>query len=341
MAGQKITIIQALLVLSVAFSGCISENNKSNYSNDGEDNEAIENFEDGIFTCLDHDNLTRCWQTHIPENLDSSIAAPLIVDMHGFGSNSTEQKHMSAFDSIADTEGVIVVYPDGDAEIDKLSGDSNQAWNAGWCCSHSVNEEIDDVGFIEKMVEVIVQKYNIDTNRIYASGWSNGCAMSQRLAMESSHIFAAVGCMSMYLLTEHNVNYTPIPVMEVHGFLDQVVLYESTVFSVPWNEEMWKNPEAYDTGAIENLFEWSNLNNCTGDLETYEANEFYTVQGYSNCENDAEIRLMTIYAAQHNPYANNPIKDDFIVFQGTQGLVQSSHAVWDFISQFSKEQIDV
>ena len=256
--------------------------------------------------------------------------------MHGFGSHSTEQRHMSSFDTIADEEGFIVVYPDGDSSVDKLTGNTNQAWNAGWCCSHSVNEDIDDVGFIEKMIQVVIEKYNIDTNRIYASGWSNGCAMSQRLAMESSHVFAAVGCMAMYLLTEHTTTYSPIPIMEVHGFLDQVVLYESTVLSVPWNEEMWKNPEAYDTGAIENIFEWSEHNNCSGGLETYEANALYTVQGFSDCENDAQIRLMTIYAAQHNPYANNPINDDYIIFQGTQGLVQSSQIVWDFISQFSK-----
>ena len=103
---------------------------------------------------------------------------------------------------------------------------------------------------------------------------------------------------------------------------------------------MWKNPEAYETGAIENIFEWSELNNCTGNIETFDTNPLYTIQGFSNCEDDAQIRLMTIYAAQHNPYANNPIQDDLIVFQGTQGLVQSSEIVWEFISQFSKEDIE-
>ena len=95
--------------------------------------------------------------------------------------------------------------------------------------------------------------------------------MAQRLAMESSDIFAAVGCMSMYLLTEHTDNYSPIPVMEVHGFSDQVVLYESTALSVP-EQNMWENPEKYETGAIENIFEWSELNNCTGGIETFDTN---------------------------------------------------------------------
>ncbi len=343
MARKGLSAILALLVASISLSGCIGQfggDSDLNDSKDGDSSSDLEYTEDGIFTCIEHGNLTRCWQTHVPEYLDQSSPVPLVVDMHGYSSHSTEQRQMSSFETLANEEDLIVVYPDGDGEVDKLTGETNQAWNAGWCCSHSVNEEIDDVGFIEKMIQIVIQKYNIDTNRIYASGWSNGCAMSQRLAMESSDIFAAVGCMSMYLLTEHTDNYSPIPIMEVHGFLDQVVLYESTALSVPWNKNMWKNPEAYETGAIENIFEWSELNNCTGGIETFDTNPLYTIQGFSNCEDDAQIRLMTIYAAQHNPYANNPIQDDLIVFQGTQGLVQSSEIVWDFISQFSKEDVE-
>ena len=85
-------------------------------------------------------------------------------------------------------------------------------------------EGVDDVGFIETLVDVVVDLHNIDEHRIYASGWSNGCAMTQRLAMVSSDLFAAAGCMSMYLLTDPVDDYSPIPIMEVHGFLDQVVL---------------------------------------------------------------------------------------------------------------------
>ena len=101
------------------------------------------------------------------------------------------------------------------------------------------------------------------------------------------------------------------------------------------------NPESYDTGAIENVFEWADYNNCSGGLETFDANELYLIQGFSNCEDDAQIRLMTIYAAQHNPYANNLINGGLSnVFQGTQGIVQSTELVWEFISQFSKENIE-
>ncbi len=292
----------------------------------------------GIYKCIDHDSEQRCWQTHVPDDLDTSTSVPLIVDIHGYSSNSTNHRGLSDFDSIADEFGAIILYPDGLTSQNPWDTDAHQGWNAGWCCGRPASENVDDVGFIEEIVSISLEIYNIDSDRIYASGWSNGCAMAQRMAMESSHIFAAVGCMSFYLLMTPNNNYSPIPVMEVHGFLDQVVLYESSVLSVPTNPEAWTDPEAIQTGAIENLYEWANLNGCTGVTPDFnDLQPLYSIQGFSDCENDSQVRLMTIYAAQHNPYAKDVGGEGpGILLPGTQGLVQSSYIVWDFISQFSK-----
>tara|TARA_B100000003_G_scaffold202208_1_gene211183 strand:+ start:81 stop:1073 length:993 start_codon:yes stop_codon:yes gene_type:complete len=295
-------------------------------------------YTEGEYTCILFEERDRCWITHVPENLDPEVDVPLIVDMHGYASTSVEQRNLSSFNHIADEEGAIVVYPDGVGYYSELDGQTNQAWNAGWCCAESVTEGVDDVGFIETIVDIAVDLHPIDEQRIYASGWSNGCAMTQRLAMVSSDVFAAAGCMSMYLLTDPVDDYSPIPIIEVHGFLDQVVLYESTLMSVPFNPALWTEPEAYDTGAIENIHEWAEYNNCTGGVEIFETTPLYSTMGFSSCENDAQIRLVTIYAGQHNPYEND-LEQDGIgqVFIGTRGLVESTQMVWDFISQYAKE----
>lgn len=337
MNRRFISILISLLLVSVIFSGCLSEDIYMENSPENNDDERPSYYEDGIYTCIDHENITRCWQTHRPDNLVSNTAVPLIVDLHGFGSDSTEHRRFSDFNTIADEYGAIVVYPDGVTTQNSWDTEANQGWNAGWCCADPAMDDIDDVGFIEQMVEIAIQIHNIDSTRIYLSGWSNGCAMAQRLAMDSSHIFAAVGCMSFYLVSDENNEYSPIPIMEVHGFLDQVVLYESSILSVPFNQGSWTDPEAIETGAIENLYEWGGYNGCSDDLNTFELNALYSIQGFDNCANGTEVRLMTIFAAQHNPYAKNP--DSGVIsniFQGTQGLVQSSFIVWDFISQYSK-----
>tara|TARA_A100001388_G_scaffold66742_1_gene47004 strand:+ start:996 stop:2039 length:1044 start_codon:yes stop_codon:yes gene_type:complete len=332
----------SLLLLAVAFSGCIAggDGDSVDAADDSEIDEPIPYFQDGIYNCLEHENLTRCWQTHIPDNLDLNESVPLIIDLHGYASSSTEQKALSSFNTIADEEGAIVIYPDGVlGKNGPWDLQDNQAWNSGWCCAHSARDDVDDVGFIEKIVTIALDIHNVDANRIYASGWSNGCSMAQKLAMDSSHIFAAVGCMAFYLLTEPVEYYSPIPVMEVHGLLDTNVNYQSSVLSVPFNEDGWTDPEAYETGAIENMYEWGDHNGCSGPVETFELNGLYSIQGFDDCQNGTSVRLMTIYAAQHNPYAND-FEDGTLlgnIFVGTQGLVESSHIVWEFLSQFSKE----
>jgi len=59
-------------------------------------------IEDGIFKCIDHEGLSRCWQTHIPDDLDPTESVPLIIDMHGYASDSTAHRKLSSFDTIAD-----------------------------------------------------------------------------------------------------------------------------------------------------------------------------------------------------------------------------------------------
>ena len=84
MSRNALVTITTMLVLSISFSGCIGEFSKdSEEKTDQElENEKLPYTEDGIFTCVEHDNETRCWQTHIPENLDPFTPVPLVVDMH-------------------------------------------------------------------------------------------------------------------------------------------------------------------------------------------------------------------------------------------------------------------
>ena len=121
----------------------------------------------------------------------------------------------SHFDVIAEENNVIVVYPQG----------YEDSWNAGWCCGQAKDEEINDVGFILQLIDYISANFSIDESRIYASGHSNGCAMTHKLANEASETFAAAGCMALYLLDDPAPSYTPISLIEVHGLLDQIIPY--------------------------------------------------------------------------------------------------------------------
>ena len=273
--------------------------------------------------CIQYDNLERCWLLLVPMSLNESGNVPLVVDIHGGGDDMYQQRWTSDFANISMEQGFIVAYPQG----------HNDIWNMGWdpitCSVGIVCPEEDDVGFILQMVDTIMQNHSIDNSRIYLTGWSNGCGMTQRLAVEASDIFAAAGCMSMYRFVEAPSDYLPIPFIEVHGLLDEIVQYATTAHSAPFF-----GPEK---GAIQNLESWAELNGCQGTTpEVFESQDDYDIRGYTNCEDGTQVMLVTLFFAAHNPYEHDdPVHDPGRGWANPTG-VPTSTFIWEFMSKFSK-----
>ena len=311
-----------LLIISSTMGGCIIE--------EGEDAQDIASTDEipdqeSQFSehCIQYDNLERCWLLLVPMSLNESGNVPLVVDIHGGQDDMYQQRWTSDFANISMEQGFIVAYPQG----------HNNLWNMGWdpitCSAGIMCTEEDDVGFILQMVDTITQNHSIDNSRIYSTGWSNGCGMTQRLAVEASDIFAAAGCMSMYRFVEAPSDYLPIPFMEVHGLLDEIIQYTTTAHSA-----LIFGPEK---GAIQNLESWAELNGCQGTTpEVIESQDDYDIRGYTNCENETQVMLVTLFFAAHNPYEH----DDPVTQPGRGGAnptgVPTSTMVWEFMSKFSK-----
>ena len=313
-----------LLLAPSMISGCMSEPKKVDSEGDisVEENQ---DYEPNISEhCIEYDELERCWLLLAPSILNESAPAPLLVDMHGNGDDMYQQRWTSDFANISMEQGFVVAYPQG----------HNNAWNHGSSlipCSDELRcSEEDDVGFILQMLDTIMQNHSIDKSRVYVTGWSNGCGMTQRLAVQASEIFAAAGCMAMYRFAEVPSDYSPIPFMEVHGLLDEIVFYATTAPAAPFF-----GPEK---GAIQNLESWADLNGCQGSIpEVIVSEDDYDIRGYTDCENEAQVMLVSLFLAAHNPYEHDdPVADPGRGWANPTG-VPSSTIVWEFMSQFSKE----
>ena len=269
--------------------------------------------------CFEHGGIERCWILYVPDLTDTTKSIPILLDLHGLQRNAYQQYNFTDMDRIARENNAIVLYPQG-------YGDS---WNFGACCDPAKEENIDDMGFLETLIKDSLERFPVDTKRIYLTGWSNGCAMSQVLANKVSDLITAVACMSMYFIGEEASNYSPIPVMEIHGFFDEIAPYSSLVPSgIFFQQEIW------NTGAIQNLYTWKEMNGCSGNNPDWNEEEiFYNIQGFTNCDNSSEVALVTIHAGTHNVYVN---KDPGSPDPGTQGTVDTSQLAWDFLSRFSK-----
>lgn len=166
-----------------------------------------------------HDGLLRSYSFYVPAIYDGSQAVPLILNLHGYTSNATEQSIYGNFKPIADTAGFIVVHPEGTIQPGTTS---NQLWNFGIFGSN-----VDDVGFLTSLIDTISAHYAIDHSRVYTTGMSNGGYMSYKLVCETTR-FAAMASVTgdMTVAMRNNCNAAPpTPVMEIHGTADGTVPY--------------------------------------------------------------------------------------------------------------------
>jgi polyhydroxybutyrate depolymerase len=246
--------------------------------------------------CLFVDDHYRCWDIQIPESLTGNV--PLVIDLHGWTENASHQRSISGFEELANSEGFITVWPYGLCS----------SWNAGpQCCAPASDNEIDDMGFVRKMIGQLVNKHNIDENRIYVTGLSNGCAMTQRLANEASDLVAAVACMSLHLLTETDPKYSAVPVMTIMGTKDDLYLA---------NDEM--------PGAAENFERWKTMNNCLGTYEVTWTSSKSTTWTYTDCEDETEVAMVTIEDGGH------------MLYEGEETEINTTRLAWDFMKKFKK-----
>lgn len=155
---------------------------------------------------------TRTFIVYTPSGLPEKPA--LVVCMHGLGGSGSQQRSYSGFDKVADKGKFIVVYPDG---IDKSIGSS-----AGWDITNN-----SDVEFISDLIDTMAGRYNIDLNRVFASGFSMGGMMSYVLACRISDKIAAIGTASGYpLYANDNCSPSrPVSICHTHGTTDNTVPY--------------------------------------------------------------------------------------------------------------------
>jgi polyhydroxybutyrate depolymerase len=139
-----------------------------------------------------HNNLKRTFTVYVPASFDKSVQMPAIIALHGRGTTGKGMMIITrkGFNRLADKDGFLVVYPDG-IELNWNDGRKDEETN-----DRAHRENIDDVGFLSALIDIMIAEYNTDPQRIYITGISNGAMMAYRLACELSQRIAAIALLT-------------------------------------------------------------------------------------------------------------------------------------------------
>lgn len=222
-----------------------------------------------------HGGITRTYTVYVPANYNVLNTHPIVFNLHGYTSNGTQQAGMTKMNLIADTAGFLVVYPEG-----TLDGSFQQYWNSGYGTS------IDDVGFISALIDTLAVHYNVNLQRVYSTGMSNGGIMSNTLACELNHRIAAIAGVGGTMSVAQQGNCSPankIPVMHIHGTADAVVAYggSSLLLGVNALVTHWRGQNGLTTASTTTAVPNTNLFDAsTAELIKYETGSAYPVYLY-------------------------------------------------------------
>jgi len=271
------------------------------------------NAQQTINASITHDNMQREYILYVPASYNGTVAVPLLFNFHGYTSNASQQMAYGDFRPIADTANFIIVHPQG-----TLDNTGTTHFNVGFGGSTT-----DDVGFTSALLDTLLTQYQIDVDRVYSTGMSNGGYMSFHLACNLSSRIAAVasvtGTMVPTTLSNCGATHTT-PVLQIHGTNDA---------TVPYNGSTWSS------SVPDVLNHWATYNNCTTTpiiepVPNVSASDGSTVERYSFLDPGGCTMV------KHYRIANggHTWPGSIVNLPGTNYDIDASEEVWNFLSQF-------
>jgi polyhydroxybutyrate depolymerase len=281
---------------------------------------------------MEVDGLKRTYRTYLPKGL--AKGAPLLVVLHGSGQNGAQIRLETGyeFDRLADQHGFAVVYPNA------KSFDWNDCSKVGDFIADG--REVDDVKFLEVLVDKLIAEHGFDQSRVFAAGVSSGGFMSMRLALESSKRFRAVAAVSANVPVPDNFKCkssgSGTSVMIMNGTKDPLVPYgggESSLFGLFYKGGNVRSSQDSATFFAEtNKITVKPVITLTTNAELMgnpDKQEFDRTLWRD--ESKAEVELVTIYDGGHGmpqPYWKRPR------LLGPSPMAPNGPAIiWDFFAR--------
>jgi polyhydroxybutyrate depolymerase len=287
-----------------------------------------------------HDSLKRTFLIHIPSFYNKPGKMPLLIALHGRGGNSESMILITrnGFNKLADRDRFIAVYPDG----------IEQNWNDGRMDEEADDrahrENIDDVGFISSLIDFMIKDYNIDPDRIYVTGISNGAIMSYRLACELSDKITAIAPVDgniPYMLLNECSPSEPVSVLALNNVNDPLVPFEGG--------EIFGHFHRVKLGKVLSVHEsvefWVNRNMCSPTPVVVEEPDRDPKDGtrvkrteYFNGIKGTEVVLYTVEGGGHTWPGGFQYLPAWVIGK-TSRDIDANEVIWSFFKSHSRQKL--
>ncbi len=189
----------------------------------------------------------REYALYVPASYDGSTAVPLVIDLHGSGSNPKQEAAISGSARAADARGFVVAYPI--AAVPRPEG--GFTWNVP-----PAPERPDDVAFVRDVLDDVAWQVNVDPARVWVLGLSGGGRLASQIACDLADRVGAVGVVGGLRHPDGCAPRRAVPIVAFHGTADPVNPYGGG------------GPAYWGEGVDEALLEWADDRGCAGVVDS-------------------------------------------------------------------------
>jgi poly(3-hydroxybutyrate) depolymerase len=170
----------------------------------------------------------------------------------------------------------------------------------------TVNENVDDEGFLMAALEATKAEYNVDQNKIFFAGFSLGGFMSHRMAIQHGDIINSIAAVSG-VIGNDLTTLTPVDnvnVLQFFGTNDEMITYDDAMISL-------QTLGYYNLGMpVEETVEyWRAFNQCDEAPiveqypDTHNDGLTFEMYRYLNGNNDSRVAFIKVYNGIHTWYS--------------------------------------
>jgi polyhydroxybutyrate depolymerase len=245
--------------------------------------------------------------------------------LHGAGGNSLLAAKQTNWCEKAEAEKFIVAFPNG-LPFNRSRPASflrNPAfWNSGGTRPPS---SINDVLFLDQLLDELAQKYAIDPKKLFAAGFSNGGAMCWRLAIELSEKISAIAPVCSFISLPQPWHQTKaVSAIVISCLDDPLVPIDGGVV-----KDIWSRVETYRPSVREAVEDYSRLLKSTPPPLAHNLSSDVLMLSYRPGKDNSRLVFYTIADAGHSYPGGHPALSQRIAGKATNAIDATS-LIWQF-----------
>lgn len=263
----------------------------------------------------------RGYSLHVPSGWNGTSALPVLLVFHGVPRGN--MRALTGFDAIADQRGFAVAYPES----------RDQDWAIGCtACTNAARGGIDDVRFVEDLLDELAGSLPVDSRRVWAAGFSQGALLAHFLACEIPDRIAAFASVAATMIEQVAIGCEPsrqVPWLFVHGSEDEVLpaageqgAFANTI-SIQTTTSIWADFDGCAEGAALSELPDGGDGNLTN----------VRLHDWSACEAGVDVQWYEIVGGGH-VWPGSPVDFD-PVFGAESPDLATSRTIADFVASFS------